>query len=76
MHKKQLKKVNAFNRGNTDLSIHFSAKRDSSDGVVVLLDKLERNHTLIFRISRPIPDQRNPYRGVADKRVSYFLYHF
>jgi len=76
MHKKQLTKVNAFNRGNTDLSIYFSAKRVSSDGVVILLDKLERNHTLIFRISGPIPDQRNPYRGVADPRVSYFLHHF
>ena len=54
------KKTTAFYRGNTEVSVEFSAEEVSSDGAVVLLDKLERKHQLISRISRYIPDHRDP----------------
>ena len=57
-------KTTAFYRGNTEVSVNFSAERISSDGAVVLLDKLERKHKLISRISGHIPDQRAPSRVV------------
>jgi hypothetical protein len=57
-------KTTAFYRGNTQVSVDFSAERVSSDGAVVLLDKLERKHKLISRISGHIPDQRDPSRVV------------
>ena len=43
--------ITAFYRGNTDVSVDFSAERVSSDGAVVLLDKLESKHKVISRIS-------------------------
>lgn len=53
-------KTTAFYRGNTEVSVNFSAEGVSSDGAVVLLEKLERKHKLIGRFSRYIPDQRDP----------------
>jgi len=50
----------AFYRGNTEVSVDFSAEGVSSDGAVVLLEKIERNHKVIRRFSRHIPDQRDP----------------
>lgn len=50
----------AFYRGNTEVSVDFSAEGVSSDGAVVLLEKLERKHKLIRRFSRHVPDQRDP----------------
>jgi len=57
-------KITAFYRGNTEVSVDFSAGRISSDGAVVLLDKLERKHKVISRISGLIPDRRDPSRVV------------
>jgi hypothetical protein len=57
-------KTTAFYRGNTVVSVDFTAERVSSDGAVVLLDKLERNHKLISGISGQIPDQRDPGKVV------------
>ena len=57
-------KITAFYRGNTEVSVDFSAEQVSSDGAVVLLDKLERKHKVISRISGIIPDQRDPSRVV------------
>lgn len=51
-------KTTAFYRGNTEVSMDFSAEGISSDGAVVLLEKLERNHCFISRFSRHIPDKR------------------
>jgi|GEM_PF-1959203 len=53
-------KTTAFYRGNTEVSVDFSAEGVSSDGAVVLLEKLERKHKVIRRFSRYIPDQRDP----------------
>jgi len=53
-------KTTAFYRGNTAVSVDFSAEGVSSDGAVVLLDKLEREHHLIAEISDHIPDRRDP----------------
>ena len=53
-------KTTAFYRGNTEVSVDFSAEGVSSDGAVVLLEKLERKHKLISRFSRHIPDKRDP----------------
>ena len=55
-------KTTAFYRGNTEVSVDFSAERVSSDGAVVLLDKLERKHQVISHISEHIPDRRDPSR--------------
>jgi len=55
-------KITAFYRGNTEVSVDFSAERVSSDGAAVLLDKLERKHKIISRISGLIPDRRDPSR--------------
>lgn len=49
-----------FYRGNTAVSIDFSAGQISSDGAVVLLEKLEKKHKLIHYFSKFIPDQRKP----------------
>ena len=53
-----------FYRGNTAVSLDFSAEEISSDGAVVLLEKLERDHKLIHYISKHIPDHRDPLRTV------------
>src|SRR5699024_1942221 len=53
-------KTTAFYRGNTEVSVDFSAEGVTSDGAVVLLEKLERKHKLISRFSRHIPDKRDP----------------
>lgn len=51
-------KTTALYRGNTEVSIYFSAEWISSDGAVVLLDKLNHNHKVISRLSHHIPDKR------------------
>lgn len=53
-------KTTAFYRGNTEVSVDFSAEGLSSDGAVVLLEKLERSHKLIARIAGGIADRRDP----------------
>lgn len=57
-------KDTAFYRGRTAISFDFSAEEISSDGAVLLLDKLERKHKLINYFSRLIPDSRHPLRIV------------
>ena len=58
------KKNTAFYRGNTQVSVDFSAGEISSDGAVVLLEKLEKKHKLINYFSQCIPDNRDPIRTV------------
>lgn len=57
-------KNTAFYRGKTEVSVDFSAEEISSDGSIVLLEKLERQHKLISYFSSFIPDNRNPLRTV------------
>ena len=42
----------------------FSAEEISSDGTVILPEKLERKHGLLSHFSQVIPDKRHPFRTV------------
>ena len=53
-----------FYRGRTAVSLDFSAEEISSDGSVLLLEKLEREHKLLSYFSKFIPDHRDPLRTV------------
>jgi len=53
-------KNTVFYRGKKSISVDFSAEEISSDGSLVLLEKLEREHKLIRYFSTWIPDRRNP----------------
>lgn len=53
-------KDTVFYRGNTAVSFDFSAEQISSDGAVLLLEKLERKHKLIKHFSNLMPDSRDP----------------
>lgn len=57
-------KDTVFYRGKTAVSVDFSAEEISSDGAVILLEKLERDHKLISYFGRRIPDRRDPFRTV------------
>ena len=48
-----------FYRKNTAISIDFSAEQISSDGSLILLEKLEREHKVINYFSKFLPDGRN-----------------
>lgn len=50
----------AFYRANKAISFDFSAEEISSDGAVLLLEKIERKHHIISYFSSIIPDSRNP----------------
>lgn len=52
-------KDTVFYRGKTAISIDFSAEAISSDGAVLLLEKLERKHNIIGSFSAHIPDLRH-----------------
>ncbi len=49
-----------FYRGNQAISVDFSATEISSDGSLILLEKLERTHNLLKYFSKLLPDLRNP----------------
>ena len=49
-----------FYRGNTAVSVDFSAEEISSDGAVVLVEKIERERKLLRYYSSYIPDHRHP----------------
>lgn len=55
-------KDTAFYRGIKEINFDFSAERISSDGSVLLLEKLERKHKLINYFSNIIPDTRDSSR--------------
>ncbi len=50
-----------FYRGKTEISVDFSAEQISSDGALVLLEKIEREHKLLHYFSNFIPDSRHPF---------------
>lgn len=49
-----------FYRGNQCVSVDFSATEISSDGSLILLEKLERDHNLLSHFATLLPDNRNP----------------
>ena len=53
-------KNTVFYRDKKEVLLDFSAQEISSDGAVVYLEKLERKHGLLKRVSQFIPDRRNP----------------
>lgn len=57
-------KDTVFYRGRTAISMDFSADEVSSDGAVLLLEKLERKHHILQFFSQLIPDRRDPFRIV------------
>jgi len=60
-------KNTAFYRGNTAISVDFSAEQISSDGSVILLEKLERKNKLLRHFSKIIPDNRDPLRTIHSR---------
>jgi len=56
-----------FYRNNASVPVEFSAEEISSDGAVVLLEKLDRKHNLLHDFSKLIPDCRHPLRTVHSK---------
>ena len=60
-------KSTVFYRKNTSVSVDFSAESISSDGAVVLLDKIERQNKLLRYFCQFIPDYRHPLRTVHSK---------
>ena len=57
-------KNTAFYREKTAINVDFSAEEISSDGALILLEKLERKHRLIADFSQHIFDPRDPFRTV------------
>jgi len=53
-------KNTVFYRRNREILVDFSAEEISSDGAVVLLEKIERKHKLLSYFSNFIPDNRHP----------------
>ena len=49
-----------FYRKNTSISVNFSASEISTDGSLVLLEKIEREHKLIKKFGKYLPDLRHP----------------
>jgi hypothetical protein len=60
-------KNTAFYRNNTAVLVDFSAEEISSDGAVVLLEKIERKHKLLNYFSKFIPDYRHPLRTIHSR---------
>jgi len=52
-------KDTVFYRGKQEILIDFSASEISTDGSLVLLEKIEREYKLINKFSRYIPDNRD-----------------
>ncbi len=57
-------KNTVFYRGNTEVSLDFTAEEISSDGALILLEKLERQHKILDYFSKFIPDHRDPLRTI------------
>ena len=70
-------KNTVFYRGNTAISVDFSAEEISSDGSLILLEKLERRHKLLRHFSKFIPDTRDPqdspHPGKTTETTGLFL---
>jgi hypothetical protein len=53
-------KSTLFYRRNQSVSVDFSATEISSDGSLILLEKLERDNKLLSDFGKLLPDHRNP----------------
>jgi hypothetical protein len=60
-------KSTTFYRNNTAILVDFTAEEISSDGAVVLLEKIERKHKLLNYFSKFIPDYRHPLRTIHSR---------
>ena len=60
-----------FYRGNKAVCLDFTGEEISSDGSIILLEKLERQHHLLRYISGFIPDRRDP--GKVEHSVEKML---
>jgi len=49
-----------FYRKSTSISVDFSASQISTDGSLILLEKIEREHKLIKKFGKYLPDLRHP----------------
>lgn len=49
-----------FYRGKKSISVDFSSSEISTDGSLILLEKIEREHKLIKKFGKHLPDLRNP----------------
>ena len=69
-------KNTVFYRGSTAVLVDFSAEEISSDGSLLLLEKLERKHKLIRHFSKLIPDARDPLRTIhtREKQLKQRVY--
>lgn len=62
-------KNTAFYRDKKEVLVDFSAQEISSDGALIYLEKLERKHGLLKRVSSLIPDKRNPFHTVFNRYI-------
>ena len=66
-----------FYRHNKAVLVDFTAEEISSDGSLILLEKIERKHKLIKYFSAVIPDSRNPshtiYTGEKQLKQRVFM---
>lgn len=53
-----------FYRNNTAVVVDFSAEKNSSDGAIILLEKLERKHKILEYFSNLLPDNRRSHSTV------------
>jgi hypothetical protein len=60
-----------FHRGKAAVSVDFSASEISSDGSLILLEKIEREHKLIKKFAQCLPDLRDP-RLITYSREAQF----
>ena len=61
-------KNTVFYRDNKSISVNFSAEHISTDGSLVLLEKIERKQKFFKHLSSVLPDTRNP------KLITYSRY--
>jgi len=54
-------KDTVFYRGNQSILVDFSGSEISSDGSLILLEKIEKKHKLIKKFSKCLPDTRNQH---------------
>jgi len=62
-------KDTVFYRDNKSVSVDFSASEISTDGSLILLEKIERTHKLIKKFGKHLPDLRN-HRFITYSRES------
>ena len=52
-------KDTVFYRENKSILVNFSGSEISTDGSLILLEKIERKHKLIKNLAKYLPDTRN-----------------